>query len=473
MTLTKRLTISFLRLPIPRRAGHWAVAVLAWLAAWLFLDSRVPDAPFSGDESGWISASLASTRLVLDGGWQDYDHWEPPAAGAWGSLNPPLGKWLLGVPLSVYVRREGVRFDRYYNFWATGRENLLRGNVPPLSLLLAARRIVAFYGSLAVLLLVLLGWRIRNLWTGLAAGAAALGDPLFRTVSTTVWLDAIFLLFFLLVAGMLVGAAQTEDPAARWRKFGGAGFLAGMLGLIKISGLVPVWLAVQGMLLLVGGRGREFWRRVIRPGMVFSAGVLLAAYLLTPFFWPLRGGGQPVPPASAAVRIGLVSAFPPAVPDGSPGIATAAGDVWRGLVRFPELYARWRRFSGYQFSLGLGPWEPNRWGAFHRQLTAEPVRALAFCLCLGFVLFTGLRRIRPGVPPFPEAPLVWMWGCVYLVWLLFLPLNLDRYYLPLILPAYLLAAVAAHDGWRGYRRWRSRGKPGRRADGEKENSTGS
>ena len=219
----------------PRRFSHWWIVIPAWLAGWLFLAGRCETTPFSGDESGWISSSLESTRRMLDGGWVDFERWDPPPAGPWGSLNPPLGKWMIGVPLSVYCWTQGTRFDRYYDFWATGAENLRRGNVPPADILLAARRIVAFYGSLLILAAVWLGCRLRNPGVGVAAGGAILLDPLFQAVSTMALTDTLCGLFLMLVAASLCRASDPPGGGGDPRRYFLPGWLTGMLGLIKVS----------------------------------------------------------------------------------------------------------------------------------------------------------------------------------------------------------------------------------------------
>ena len=48
-----------------------------------------------------------------------------------------------------------------------------------------------------------------------------------------------------------------------------------------------------------------------------------------------------------------------------------------------------------------------------------------------------------------------IWGCLYLTSLVFLPINLDRYYLPLLVLGYPLASVAVFDALRRlHRRFR-------------------
>lgn len=444
-----------------RRLPPWWIVVPAWLAAGWFLSLRCEVTPFSGDESGWISSSLDATRRMVDGSWTQYAGWEPEAAGSWGSLNPPLGKWLIGIPLSAYCWTRGAWFDKYYNFWADGRENIRRGNIPPFELLTAARRIVAFYGSLAVLAVIWLGCRARNVWVGLAAGGALLLDPLFQATASRVLTDVLNALFLVLVAAALCPKAPSlaggDDP----RRFLLPGWLTGMLGVIKVSSWAPVWLGTQLPLLVRGFRKRDFWRTALPPALVFGAGFGLAVYLLTPFLWPLEAPLGPTRFYAERARIGQVSELPPLQTyGGTPAVVRVPEDVARGILRFPELLLRWRRFGLIQASFGLGPWAPNRFVAFHRELLTTWLRALASALALAFCLFTLWRMFRkPATPPDGVEPLpdgvestAMIWGCLYLTSLVFLPINLDRYYLPLLVLGYPLAAVAVHDALRRLRK---------------------
>jgi hypothetical protein len=457
-----------------RRFRSWWIIVPAWLAAWWFLSLRCEVTPFSGDESGWISSSLDATRRMLDGSWTKFEGWEPEAAGSWGSLNPPLGKWLIGIPLSAYCWSRGEWFDRYYDFWADGRENIRRGNIPPFELLTAARRIVAFYGSLAVLAVMWLGCRLRNVWVGLAAGGALLLDPLFQAVGTRVLTDVLNGLCLALVAVSLCPKAPVSPGGGDPRRFFLPGVLTGMLGVIKISSWAPVWLGAQLPLLVRGWRRREFWRTAVPPALVFGAGFGLAVYLLTPFLWPLEAPPGPVRIDAGRARIGLVSELPPLSADAGSPVVRAPADVARGILRFPELMLRWRRFGLHQASIGLGPWIPNRIVAFHRELGGTPLRALAAVLALVFCLITLWRLQRkPEAPPDSAEPLpdgrktpndgqdtppdgvepaAMIWGCLYLASLVFLPINLDRYYLPLLVLGYPLAVVVVFDALRRLRR---------------------
>ncbi len=454
----------------------------AWLAAWAFLSLRCEVTPFSGDESGWISSSLDATRRLLDGSWTKFEGWEPEAAGSWGSLNPPLGKWLIGIPLSAYCWSRGEWFDRYYDFWADGRENIRRGNIPPFELLTAARRIVAFYASLAVLAVAWLGCRLRSAWVGLAAGGALLLDPLFQATGTRVLTDVLNGLFLALVAVSLCPKASVSPGRDDPKRFFLPGWLTGMLGLIKLSAWAPAGFGALLPLALRGGRRCAFWRTAVPPVLVFGAGFGLAVYLLTPFLWPLQAPPGPGRIDAERARIGLVSEMPPLPADGGPpAVIRAPTDVVRGILRFPELMLRWRRFGLHQASIGLGPWEPNRFVAFHRELLSTWLRALASALALAFCVFTLWRLLRKpkapsvsaeslsdgvelppdsrntpkdsqDIPPDGAESAAMIWGCLYLASLAFLPINLDRYYLPLLVLGYPLASVAVYDALRRLRR---------------------
>src|SRR5262245_10929464 len=85
------------------------------------LVAQLPTTPFHPDEANWITASMYYTRLVVSGNL-DAVAWRGDHLRAWGALNPQLGKWLIGVPLTVHEHRTGRRFDGWYDFNRTLEE---------------------------------------------------------------------------------------------------------------------------------------------------------------------------------------------------------------------------------------------------------------------------------------------------------------------------------------------------------------
>ncbi|HSN76653.1 MAG TPA: hypothetical protein VL334_16400 [Anaerolineae bacterium] len=80
-------------------AACLAVVVVLSISYFLVVD-RAP--LFNGDESGWISAGFHYADLLLSGDFSR-EVWECRDCGAWGSLNPHLGKLLIGVPLALFA----------------------------------------------------------------------------------------------------------------------------------------------------------------------------------------------------------------------------------------------------------------------------------------------------------------------------------------------------------------------------------
>jgi hypothetical protein len=75
-------------------------SVLVASAAVLFRSAQ--RVSFHGDESGWIASGLYYSDLVLSRDFT-WEKWRCRDCHAWGSLNPQLGKLMIGLPLSLVV----------------------------------------------------------------------------------------------------------------------------------------------------------------------------------------------------------------------------------------------------------------------------------------------------------------------------------------------------------------------------------
>src|ERR1700748_1783026 len=85
--------------------AHWA-SVLAWLllallSSSLFREAAQP-AQLYVDEAEWINSGRVAFDLLRPGA--SPQHWaesfDPRRLGAWGNLNPPVGKYIIGAAVT-------------------------------------------------------------------------------------------------------------------------------------------------------------------------------------------------------------------------------------------------------------------------------------------------------------------------------------------------------------------------------------
>ena len=165
----------------------------------LLLFHEIDDTPFMGDESGWISAGIYYTNLLVEGDFSR-DKWDcSPACEAFGALNPHVGKWLLGLMYLPCLGDEQCAFNRYYVWEATLEDNERRGNVPAESILVRGRLSAATAGVLSVLIIFLIGYQTSRfkILTGLFAAGLVVSNVLFVVSTTRAMTDAHYNFFLL------------------------------------------------------------------------------------------------------------------------------------------------------------------------------------------------------------------------------------------------------------------------------------
>jgi len=423
---------------------------------------RVRRTEFSVDEPEWISSGYYYTRLLQkrDFEWQK---WDCPECGAWGSLNPHLGKWLIGTALVMNSRTRVQPHLRYYNFDATWEENIRAGVIPPLETLVCARSAPALFGVLCCLMVFAIGFWTYNLWVGLIATSFLLTNSVFLKLASQAMTDT-FYNFFLL--SCCLATVLLWKAAGRKRVYtlvSLCGLFTGLAYSVKISGIV----VGSSLFLLVAALSRFVRRSGERKGppilTIFSLWTLFTVYVLNPFFWP----------SWQDIRINAVfgevrSLFAEMV--ASKGIP-AGFDRGRypqlinlsHVLQFPHSFQRFARELQMQADLGRGNWPPgNHLVTVHKELLwqlSQPGTVLSENLILtyavGFIatILMGLGMLfvlpksqravsyeRDGSHIVPLLYLV----VNYLLIVLFMKDNYDRYYLPTVIAVYLISAVGLY-----------------------------
>jgi hypothetical protein len=427
------------------RSPLWPVVVglVLFLGAAISLLGEAERLDYDTDEGQKIAAAqyfeLAFLHGILSGPAWDETYWtmtQPPltryilGAGIWLSGNP--------VPrLDLGHRIAEVRGPNREHFWdrrtyTQDREQLDRERLierPQSAVLAAARVPMALLGAGAIVLMFLLGRMLAGTGGGLVAALGLLGAPVAREMLPRAHAEAPLLFFGLL--GLLLavraatatreaghGPAEARYPRGRDWVFGvGAGLASGLAAAAKLPGALGV------VALGLFAAWSALVQRWTPPGVAYrSVQWSLCAFIvgavafvsINPFLWP-----NPVGRSLAMLDFRRQETFGQrltsakrAVPDGLDTRLTLL--LQRTFVVEPPL-ARW---TGVPFDAGL---------------------ALLGAGALG------LRAARVG-----RAGLVGPEACV-LVWCATtllgtapnLALDWQRYYLPTVALAVLLAGVGA------------------------------
>lgn len=406
--------------------------ILLCCSGLLMLWPRVTTSPFQGDESGWISSGRYYTRLVLHGDL-DRARWDCDGCGPWGGLNPHLGKVLVGAPLALTAILPRVSvFSAYYDFDASHEENVTRRLVPPDDVLTRARWGSVVFGLVCLLVVFSVGRRAFGPWAGLAGAFLLLGNRTFLLHATTAMTDAHYNAFLLCTCLSAIVVLKARSRNALALSVVLLGFLAGLAGSVKITGLPLGVLLFAAVLAYRSVLLQEPWRRAVALVALMLSSGLVTVYALNPCFWPSAAAFD----LSAAAREASSMDFDTAVTqieraddaDENPAFA----NLTRPL-RFPFQFLRWKHYMERQRDLFSAGWGTSRQRAIHQQLPLLTSRPYVGWILLGFGVFVGARQIAAGrrtrEPAHAFVLLAWF-AINYLFILAFLELNWERYYLP-------------------------------------------
>jgi hypothetical protein len=425
--------------PLHAAAGHgrrpilFGVGVLiVILLASVIIFGALDDAWFHEDEAGWISAGYHYSDALLAGDFS-WRTWACPECHAWGSLNMPLGKLLIGLPLRLYsnANRGGEAFFGLYDGSRSHAENVADGRVPPADILQRGREAAAVFGVLTCVLLFVLGYYLAGWLAGLLAVGLTLANNTFIYMATQAMTD-IHYNFFLLAVCLASGyyVAQATDRRRLWAGLA-AGILTGLACSVKITGLAIGAALFAGLVVYSLALRRITWRVLVRDSIVFGLAALAVIYLLNPVFWLDFSPGSASPEPGIPQHIVAIWDPPTHPPQ---GLAR--------LAEFPRLFVRWNALMASQQN--IGKWTGPR-GLVIQQQTfvgqiSFPIEALfllaGFVFCIYQVARCWQRRqiTRLVVPP--------VYFLVnYLLLLGFLQLNWPRYYLPVEIAINMLAAI--------------------------------
>jgi hypothetical protein len=419
--------------------------------------------PAIGDEVNWLSAGDLTFELVRDLAgpsiWEKAYHRH--GLRAFGNVNPPLGKLLIGAVLAV-AKRNSDPVAYGWDYSASRRENARRGNTPPAELVYAVRLAISACAALTLLFVYLCAaWLTGAPWISLAAPALLFASDAFRDYAARIFTDVPQLC--LMLAGVLAFHRFLARSSA-WA-LAGALLLAGLSVAVKFSS-APLLAAMALTAVAVPGTARQ---RLLR-GALAAAVPSLAFVSVNPFLYP-----DPI-----GRTLWLASSFDQIFqrlaeiwPFSHRAVAGPAQGLWlvaqHGLLA-PSFHLDARLvFEQAVPGLALGaavclwvvrrrlrfaaPPGPRRaallgTGLASALLAASPWVGAAFC---PFAL--GVARVLAGRPTGPDPALRARFGGFLLLalaatWLLtglWLPLDWPRYYLRVLAlaPVFFAAGLAA------------------------------
>lgn len=417
--------------------------LLVGTIAWASLLRSTKEVPVFGDEPGWVAASSREADLFLAGRF-DWNLWNEKDFGAYGPMNPPLGKLALGLPLRV--GDASVPHRALWDWSLDEAGNRSMGNIPPQDLLVRGRRIAAAQAALFVMIVCALGWEIGGVGIGLLAAALLCFHPTWREIGSLVLTD-------MLLNAILLAMAF---PAIRWlkrptRERGFAplllmAFLAGAAGAVKPTGFVLGLLFIASVAIVRLIRLKDAKGAFVGAAVAFLvSGATMVAF--DPWLWPNPAEVSPKAiPGEVGVALELLKGPDPFVSierevDRMPSLNALVRPAWI-VVRARN----WKNLVVFQKSLPSLQWHRPRllelmdW--IFLRFVSFPGEALFMLAGTWFAIASAVRSMREGrfgsAAPVLVVLLFTAAASAYTFALVVLPVP--RYLLPLYGLMQLLAA---------------------------------
>jgi hypothetical protein len=190
------------------------------------------------DEPHWITSGYVTYLLIATGApsaqWEtEFDAY---GLGHWGNMNPPIGKFIIGIAVA-HAKRPDDAVRYLWDFSRTREQNLATSSLPPIHILREVRIVIAVLASLCLLLIFLLArYLTHHPFVALAAPVFLWSSPVFRELASVVFVDIPQLAFVLGAAVTFAFHAKTSSRVALWASL----VLAGLACATKLSAAVVV-----------------------------------------------------------------------------------------------------------------------------------------------------------------------------------------------------------------------------------------
>lgn len=438
-----------------------ALGLLVCVVSALIIFPKIATSEFSADEGGWISSAYYYTTLAEKGDL-NWDKWFCRDCQGFGRLNLHAGQFLFGVPLKMELENGAKPYFGYYDVEHSYQQNFREGLVAPPAIVTQARRVAAFFGVLCCLLIFAVGFWAYNPWVGLTAAGLLMTNSVFLKLAAEVMTDAFYNFFLLSICLTLVMAARSRNRKTIFWLFCLAGVFTALACSVKITGLLV------GTGFFLGAAAWHFWRdRTNKKEMAitlvaFFAFCLGTVYLLNPFFWP-------------SWKQMSVSQIWQEGKSFTHDIATKTIVPWsrrdldkasftypqlRNLshpVEFPLLFGRWSHELHRHLEKGAADWHSPRLVELQQSLfrmsvplgggmTARGVWVNLAAIVIAALTIAGVYFLARSLKS-DGRNVVLLTALVvnYMLIVLFMKLNWDRYYLPTMISVDLVAAVGLYE----------------------------
>lgn len=247
---------------------------------------------FDRDENYWIRSSRYFKMLFLDHNtrwesWRDY-----------GSVDQPvLGKYFIGLTLYLngYDLAEIQRLPKF-KYYKSYTENTDSGNAVLTETLQVCRRAVAVTGILSCLLLYWLGKELFSRRVGIIAAALLAFNPLMDLCSRRILTDTPLLFLVLLslaVSVLFFKSWKTGRKLHTWLWAACVGIMAGLAVSMKLNGVLTLWalFAATVMFIVYAKKSGNSVGSLTKP-VVLAACLALAVFVaINPYLYkqPLVG----------------------------------------------------------------------------------------------------------------------------------------------------------------------------------------
>jgi hypothetical protein len=432
-----------------------AISLIGLLSTSLVREARAPRRVYL-DESEWITAGYVAFKLLRERApLARWEHaFDERSLGDWGNKNPPLGKYIIGLAVTPHIHADADA-DYHSAPLKNADDTVARGNLPPRSVLTAARTAIAACAGIALLGSYLVAFELTGsaLWAALSA-LFLFFVPSFQFHAVRVYTDApqIALLLF----GSHALLRFTLAGRLRWLVFG---LLCGGLACAVKFSSGAWWL---GAVVYLGFSARNRTGGLARrcAPLLAAAVVPLAGFIaINPYLYrdPLARSGALVqawqaskavqrsdPQLAAAVvnsqvrRFALVTARGALAPTSAPFMESLALDAavrltpsGLGLFAF-GLLALW--VAGWRLSPLADARSLWRLCAWFMLGAASEFALTAHVTWFGGACALGLRSLAWQAEPLARRARAFacVLGVMWLVTALWLPFDWSRYYLPLV-----------------------------------------
>ena len=435
------------------KSEPWLISAALAVGFLAFYLNGLPAVPFHPDESSQISLSGDFAALVLQHDWAMLA-WTPDQPSTpqvqLRLLDAPMMRYFIG--LSGWLHGfSAADLNGDWVWWLTWDENAAAGHLPRPELLWASRVPAAILSTFAVVLMFWIVFDVRGLAVGLAAALLLGLNPLVLLHGRRAMAEGALLFFSLLAVWGMVRLAKTAgEPRGTALKLGlialGVGGLVGLAASSKQSalGLLP-GAAVAVALPIVRPSAARSLRRSLPLLLIAWLGLGLGCGLT---FWALNpvlyrdplGGLQ----AMVAARADLLRQQTVAQASGASQTLTS-DPLSRLRAAVSQVYFRPPAVWDVPFYLDrLSPQAEAYFAQPVQRLTAWSVWGVLMAgLGAAGVVASARRLWQDRLGGATRAEQTWVWWVIAVLGtvLLTTPFDWQRYFISLVPPACLGAAL--------------------------------